>query len=91
MWEIVGFISSICGILYPIPQVKKTLKHKRALGISRWFLLLWFLDKFCTFIYVSHLQDYPLMLKYGIGISFVAIIGFYKIFPRKKGLVSGDN
>lgn len=79
---IFGWIGSFFGAVYAIPQAMKSIKYGNSLGISRWFILFWFLDKICTLIYVSHLQDYPLMLKYSLGLVCILIIAYFKFFRR---------
>lgn len=79
---IFGWLGSFFGAIYAVPQVFKSVKYKKSLGISRYFLLMWFLDKVCTLTYVSYLQDYPLMVKYIIGLFCILIIGYYKFFGK---------
>lgn len=82
-WLTLGLLATSLGTLYPIPQVWRTIKTKKVVGISRYFLTLWILDKVLSLLYVIHLQDFPLTLKYGCGTILVMIIIWYRLFPKK--------
>lgn len=55
IWHIIGWISAIFGILYPIPQMIRTIKDGHAQGISRKFILCWGFDKFFATLLMFHL------------------------------------
>lgn len=79
-----GLLAGIFGSIYPIPQAIKAIRNKNSKGFSKWFLLLWFLDKSITLIYVCTLLSTPLIVKYTIGLICVLIITYFKFWGDKK-------
>jgi len=77
-WEVVGFLAAAMGLMYPIPQLLRVINRGNAKGISVYFIMLWLADKLLSFIYVAHLQNSALMIKYGVGLIMVIIICWYK-------------
>jgi len=68
----------ITGTLYAIPQCIRSIKRGNSKGLSVWFLGLWLSDKLISLIYVSHLENLPLIIKYSISLIAVLIILYYK-------------
>ena len=83
-WIYFGFLCSILGTIYSIPQLIKIWQTKSAKGVSTLFICIWTLDKLCAFIYVSHLKDIPLMLKYGVSLLIVLAILYLKLKYKKQ-------
>jgi uncharacterized protein with PQ loop repeat len=77
-WHYLSIIMIIVGISYSIPQVIRSIKRGNSKGVSKWFLILWILDKTLSLAYVSHIGDTPLIIKYGICLIFILIIAYYK-------------
>ena len=77
-WQIFGILVIIVGAGYAMPQIFRSIQRGNSKGLSKWFIGLWALDRGLSLIYVTHLQDVPLMVKYAIGLIGVTIIAFYK-------------
>lgn len=90
MIDIVGYVGAACLALCAAPQAIKSFKDKRTVGISIWFLLLWYVGEILTLIYiVSTTMQIPLVINYIFNIVCITIIIFYwkkeQISRGKKG------
>jgi uncharacterized protein with PQ loop repeat len=79
MFEIIGFIGSICLALCALPQAIKSIKDGHSDGVSNLLLLLWLVGEICLFIYAIPLMSLPLFLNTSSNMLFLCIIGYYKI------------
>ena len=77
-WQYLSIVMIIVGTSYAVPQVIRSIQRGSSKGMSIWFLTLWVLDRVLSLLYVAHLNDVPLMIKYSIGLIFVLIIAWYK-------------
>lgn len=82
-WVMISIIAAIAGSTYAIPQAYRTIKYHSALGISRYFLIFWLIDKAFTLAFMCHLGNVPMILKYSIGTVCIMIIFYYKFFGDK--------
>ncbi len=78
IWHYIGILMVVTGSIYALPQVIRSIQRGNSKGISAWFIAFWLFDKLVSLVYVSHLGDAPLMIKYSIGFIFILIIAFYK-------------
>jgi uncharacterized protein with PQ loop repeat len=84
LFEIIGWIGSICLAICGIPQAWLSHKEKHSHGISWSFLLLWAFGELFALAYVYDKLDAPLLVNYSINILIIGIILFYKINPVKE-------
>lgn len=83
--EVVGWIGSVAFALCGAPQAMKSYKEGHSHGISWGLLSLWFIGEVCTLIYVIPKSHLPLIFNYLGNLFFVAIIIYYKIYPKHRG------
>lgn len=83
IWTIVGTIAMIAGLIAPIPQMMRSIQYKNAKGIATYFLILWLIDKAFSLLLMIHLHEPTMILKYSIGLIFIGVITYYKIFGNK--------
>lgn len=79
LFEIMGWIGSICLAICGIPQAWQSYKDKHSDGISWGFVLLWAFGEIFALAYVYDKLDLPLLLNYATNILILAVILFYKI------------
>ena len=79
----IGWLGSVLFALCGLPQAIKSYKEKHSNGLAWGFLLMWFFGEVFTFAYVLPKMDYPLLANYMVNFVFLAVIIFYKLFPRK--------
>lgn len=84
MLDIVGWIGSIAFAVCSLPQAWKSFQEKHSDGLSWGFLILWSIGEVFTIIYVLPTRNYPLLFNYFCNSTLLAIIIFYKFFPKRK-------
>lgn len=82
LFEILGWLGSICLAICGIPQAWQSIKDKHSHGISWGFVLLWAFGEIFALAYVYDKLDLPLLLNYATNILILAVILFYKIKPQ---------
>lgn len=82
IFEICGWLGSICLAICGIPQAFQSIKDKHSHGISWGFVLLWSLGEIFALAYVYDKLDLPLLLNYATNILILGIILYYKINPK---------
>jgi len=82
LFEILGWLGSICLAICGIPQAWQSFKDKHSHGISWGFVLLWAFGEIFALAYVYDKLDLPLLLNYATNILILAVILFYKINPK---------
>jgi uncharacterized protein with PQ loop repeat len=82
LFEILGWLGSICLAICGIPQAWQSFKDKHSHGISWGFVLLWAFGEIFALAYVYDKLDLPLLLNYATNILILAVILFYKIYPK---------
>lgn len=83
IFEIMGWLGSICLAVCGIPQAIQSYKDKHSEGISNGFLILWSLGEIFALAYVYDKLDLPLLLNYATNIFILAVIIYYKMYPKK--------
>jgi uncharacterized protein with PQ loop repeat len=84
IFEIMGWLGSICLAICGIPQAWQSYKDKHSDGISWGFVLLWAFGEIFALAYVYDKLDLPLLLNYATNILILAVILYYKIKPQNK-------
>jgi len=82
IFEIMGWLGSICLAICGIPQAWQSIKDKHSHGISWGFVLLWAFGEIFALAYVYDKLDLPLLLNYATNILILAVILYYKIKPQ---------
>ena len=80
--ENIGWLGSILLAFCGLPQAIESIKTKSSEGLTWGFIGMWFIGEICTFIYILPKMDLPLLLNYTANIIFLAIIIFFKLFPK---------
>ena len=81
IFEILGWLGSICLAICGIPQAWQSYKEKHSEGISWGFILLWTFGELFALAYVYDKLDLPLLLNYATNILILAVILYYKFKP----------
>lgn len=79
----IGWIGAVAFGFCGLPQAIKAYREGHCYGLDFGFLLLWSIGEICTFWAVAH--DNPvsyLIANYALNAIFLAIMWFYKLFPR---------
>lgn len=82
IFEMLGWLGSICLAICGIPQAWQSFKDKHSHGISWGFVLLWAFGEIFALAYVYDKLDLPLLLNYTTNILILAVILYYKIKPK---------
>ena len=83
IFQICGWLGSICLAICGLPQAWQSYKDKHSDGISWGFLLLWAFGEIFALAYVYDKLDLPLLLNYATNIFILAVIIYYKVKPGK--------
>ena len=81
IFEILGWLGSICLAICGIPQAWQSYKEKHSEGISWGFILLWTFGELFALAYVYDKLDLPLLLNYATNILILVVILYYKFKP----------
>ena len=81
IFEILGWLGSICLAICGIPQAWQSIKDKHSHGISWGFVLLWAFGEIFALAYVYDKLDLPLLLNYATNILILVVILYYKFKP----------
>lgn len=81
--ETLGWIGSILLAFCGLPQAIESYKTKSSAGLTWGLLAMWFMGEVFTFAYILPKMDLPLLFNYTANIIFLAIIIYYKLFPKK--------
>ena len=84
IFEIMGWLGSICLAICGIPQAWQSYKDKHSDGISWGFVLLWAFGEVFALVYVYDKLDLPLLLNYATNILILGVILYYKVKPQNK-------
>jgi len=81
--ETIGWIGSILLAFCGLPEAIVSIKQGRC-NVSWGFLLMWYLGEIFTLAYiVSDVFSYPLILNYGLNLTFISTMIYYKLRPRE--------
>jgi uncharacterized protein with PQ loop repeat len=84
MWAVIATLMTLTGSIYAIPQALKSIRHGSALGVSRYFLLIWMSDKILSLAYTMHTGDIALIIKYAVSSICVLIVIYYKFLKKER-------
>jgi uncharacterized protein with PQ loop repeat len=84
IFEIMGWLGSICLAICGIPQAWQSYKDKNSDGISWGFVILWAFGEVFALAYVYDKLDLPLLLNYATNILILGVILYYKVKPQNK-------
>lgn len=73
-----GILLAICGA----PLAWQVWRQGHANGINWLFLHMWFWGEVLVFIYVAPQLLWPLIANYGFNIFLIAVIMYFKKWPR---------
>jgi uncharacterized protein with PQ loop repeat len=82
IFEILGWLGSICLAICGLPQAWQSYKDKHSGGISWGFILLWTFGEIFALAYVYDKLDLPLVMNYATNILILGVILYYKIYPK---------
>jgi uncharacterized protein with PQ loop repeat len=82
LFEILGWLGSICLALCGVPQAIMSYKDRHSHGISWGFLILWAFGELFALAYVYDKLDLPLLLNYAVNILIVGVILYFKVRPE---------
>ncbi len=82
LFEILGWLGSICLAICGLPQAWQSIKDKHSHGISWGFVLLWAFGEIFALAYVYDKLDLPLLLNYATNILILGVILYFKINPK---------
>lgn len=86
MWSLFfGYTASILLTVCALPQLVKTVKDGNAHGLSIYFVVTWFAGMISQLLFAVSIKQLPLILNAGITCIVVAVILYYKIFPKTYG------
>jgi uncharacterized protein with PQ loop repeat len=91
--EAIGFLGAALLGCCAIPEVWRTIKHKRCF-IGDGFLIMWGFGEILLIIYVLPTGQLPLLLNYGFNLVLVSILAYYRIqsliAPKLQGNTSSS-
>jgi len=86
--QIFGWTATILFSSMLLPQIIKTIKLKDTTGVSISLFIIYFLANIVAIIYALMIKQYPLMIKYNLGIlTTIFYITLFLCFywQKKKG------
>ena len=81
--DLFGWISTLAFSICTIPQAYKSFKEGHSDGLSTSLLVLWTTGEVTGTVYGILLNEWPLIISYGLNVLFVCVLTWYKFFPRK--------
>lgn len=85
--ELLGWVGSILFALCALPQALQSYRQGHSEGLSWAFLAMWGGGEVATLLYVLEKGNLlPLLFNYGLNLVFLAVIIWYRAFPRKPQL-----
>ena len=83
IWIAWAIILPISGGIYGLPQALRSYKQKDSHGISRGTIILWFLNELMSLVWVWHIADLSLFIKYAVSLVFVGTIAYFKFCNKE--------
>ena len=82
---LIGLIGMICFSLSGIPQMVKSIRDGHSEGIATGTIWLWLIGELAYILYTlaNYSTDFILLVNYVLNFSVVAVIAYYKHFPRR--------
>lgn len=81
--EICGWLGCILLAVCGAPEAWKAFTEKHT-GLTWGLLLMWFFGELLAMVYCIDLGKWPLLFNYGINITILLPVLWYKTFPGKK-------
>jgi len=80
----IGLIGMVCFSISGLPQMLKSIKEGNSEGMATGTIWLWLIGELCYIFYTlaNYSSDFILMINYVLNFSIVAVIAWYKYFPR---------
>ena len=84
----IGLIGMVCFSISGIPQMTRSIRDGHSEGMALLTIWLWLIGEFCYIAYTlaNYSSDFVLLVNYIMNFSVVAVIAYYKHFPRKSAL-----
>jgi uncharacterized protein with PQ loop repeat len=77
----IAAIGSILLALCALPEAIRSFKLKRC-DIGWGMLLMWLFGELFLVVFALQTKQYVLLINYGANILFLAVMIFYKLFPK---------
>ena len=81
--EFIGYLGAGFMALCGLPTAFLAIKRGNGKHIDNGLYILWSLGEIFSIIYALQFNSIQLNINYLTNLFFLAIIGFYKVFPRK--------
>ncbi len=82
-FEICGWLGCILLAVCGLPEAWSAYKNKRT-GLTWGLLLMWFFGEILAMIYCGSLGSWPLLFNYGVNITILLPVLWYKMYPGNK-------
>jgi len=82
--EFFGWLGAILFAICGMPQAWQSWRDGHSNGLNWFFLLAWLFGELFTIAYVLPKMDMPLLFNYAINLIFLAIMIYYKLWPRDR-------
>ena len=79
-FEICGWIGCVLLAVCGLPEAIKALREKNT-GLTWGLLLMWFFGEVLAMIYCASLGSWPLLFNYGVNITILIPVLWYKCWP----------
>lgn len=85
MVELIGWTGGILFAFCALPQAVMSYRQGHSNGVANLLLLMWGSGEILSMGYVllKHGFDLPLLFNYVMNLLFIAVISYYKFFPRE--------
>ena len=82
--DIVGWVGSFLLTFCGVPLAWQSYKDGHSIGVNNTFLQMWLWGEILVLIYViaQPILLYPLIANYAFNIVVIAVIYWYKVYPR---------
>lgn len=83
-FDAIGWLGAILLAVSGLPQAIKSLREGNSSGISHGLIWLWLLGEVAMLAYtIVSYADPILLINYAANLIFVAVIAFYRYFPKQ--------
>jgi uncharacterized protein with PQ loop repeat len=85
---LIGFIGMVCFSISGIPQALKSFRDGHSDGMAAGTIWLWLIGEAAYILYTlaNYATDPILLVNYILNFLVVAVIAWYKHYPRKRAL-----
>ena len=85
---LIGLIGMVCFSVSGVPQMLKSIRDGHSDGMAAGTLWLWLVGELSYIMYTlaNYATDFILLVNYVLNFSVVAVIGYYKYFPRRTAI-----